>query len=80
MGMENIEIADHALETVLSKVNTQITEQLLDAMRPNYVKKQVIQIADQASMFGNNRADLGNFVMDSEETDEPVSLNFLSQK
>ena len=37
--MENIEIANHAIEAVLKGVDTHITEKLLDACRPNFVKK-----------------------------------------
>ena len=70
---EHIEIADHALSKMLSAVDTHITEQLLDVCKPAFVKKQAIQIALQASLFGENTADLANFDVDYDETDEPVS-------
>ena len=40
--MHNIEIVNHALEAVLAKVNDKIMDDLIEEMKPHFVRKQVI--------------------------------------
>jgi len=73
MRIDSLSICEGVFETIFEKASTQIVDALFNAMRPHYVKRQVIHTATEASLFGCYRADLHEFSLEDSEAEEPVS-------
>ena len=72
--IDSIMICEQLVQEIVEKAGQKIQDKLLNAMRRDFVKKQMMIQSTEAGLFGMNRVDRQSVEIEQmDETEEPVA-------